>query len=103
MTKPSDKKIKYPSTGIDYDLIFAKAKEDFHQIKQQPAEKHQQAKSDKPARHDVEEKSANYVYRFEVARGGGTYITSAPTIEEARKELLNKYAEILSLERAGGK
>ena len=42
-----------------------------------------------------------YRYRFKLRDGGGTYLTPAPTLEQAEAELRHKYGDSLLLVVAG--
>lgn len=100
MTKPGEPKTKYPSTGIDYDLIFTRAREEGKPITLPAKTERQGTEQPQPKQEgEGERPRPTHIYSFKVATGGGTYITTAPTIEEARQELLHKWPDIISIEK----
>ncbi len=50
---------------------------------------------------ELNELNGQYAYRFKLRDGGGTYLTPAPTLEQAEAELRRKYGESLLLVVAG--
>ena len=50
---------------------------------------------------ELNELNGQYAYRFKLRDGGGTYLTPAPTLEQAEAELRHKYGDSLLLVVAG--
>ena len=50
---------------------------------------------------ELNELNGQYAYRFKLRDGGGTYLTPAPTLEQAEAELRRKYDDSLLLVVAG--
>ncbi len=46
---------------------------------------------------ELNELNGPYAYRFKLRDGGGTYLTPAPTLEQAEAELRRKYGDSLLL------